>query len=239
MDDITTLDATAQAELVRSGAASPAELVDAAIAGLERVNPQLNAVIHERYDQAREEAAGELPDGPFRGVPMVVKDLMCVHEGEPLHEGLGYLKRVGHVADATTGKIVKKLTSPNSDSHFDAISFINSAGAWSPDGKKFAFVVYADGDQQIQIYDVASGHTDRRIRFTTIGAISDVAWSPDGSQLALGGSWGGISDLYLYNLESGKIDQLTHDKYGDLQPSWSPHGRSIAFSTYRPSRLAQ
>ena len=102
MSDLTDLDATGQAELVRSGQASPGELVDAAIAGLQRVNPQLNAVIHERYEQARAEAAAELPDGPLRGVPMVVKDLALELAGEPIHEGLGYLKRVGHVAEADT-----------------------------------------------------------------------------------------------------------------------------------------
>lgn len=102
MTDITRLDATAQAELVRHGGVSPSELVDAAIAGLEEVNPQLNAVIHERYERARQEAAGVLPDGPFRGVPMVVKDLALELAGEPIHEGLGYLKRVGHVADRDT-----------------------------------------------------------------------------------------------------------------------------------------
>ena len=54
-DELLNLDATAQAELVRSGKASPRELVDAAIARLERVNPQLNAVIRLRYEKARAE----------------------------------------------------------------------------------------------------------------------------------------------------------------------------------------
>ena len=74
-DDTAWLDATGQAELVRSGAASPSELVDAAIARIEKLNPELNAVIHELFERARAEASGALPDGPFRGVPFLLKDL--------------------------------------------------------------------------------------------------------------------------------------------------------------------
>lgn len=90
--DDAFLDATAQAELVRSGQASPLELVDAAIERIERVNPQLNAVIHERFDQARAEAAGDLPDGPFRGVPFVVKDLDGYSAGDPYYGGTKFLR---------------------------------------------------------------------------------------------------------------------------------------------------
>jgi amidase len=92
-DDLDVLDATAQAELVRSGDVSCIELVDAAINRIEKLNPELNAVIHTRFEQAREEAASAaLPDGPFRGVPTLFKDLMCALEGEPCHEGMGFLK---------------------------------------------------------------------------------------------------------------------------------------------------
>lgn len=101
-DDLARLDATAQAELVRSGQASPSELVEAAIARIEACDRQLNAVIHPRFDKARAEAAGELPDGPFRGVPMVIKDLACETAGDPIHEGMVFLKRLGQTADADT-----------------------------------------------------------------------------------------------------------------------------------------
>ena len=96
MTDFTWLDATAQAELVRKGEASPLELVDAAIERVERLNPQLNAVIHPLFDSARERAKGELPDGPFRGVPVLFKDLGCAVEGDPYHEGLAIAKRLGY-----------------------------------------------------------------------------------------------------------------------------------------------
>jgi amidase len=89
--DTTWLDATAQAELIRSGAASPAELVEAAIDRIERVNPGINAVVRDRFDAARTEAAGELPDGPFRGVPMLLKDLGCHLAGEATHYGTKFL----------------------------------------------------------------------------------------------------------------------------------------------------
>jgi amidase len=94
-DDLSSLDATAQAELVRSGEASPAELIEAAIARAEQVNPEINAIIHELYDEARAEAAGDIPDGPFRGVPFVFKDLGAAYAGQPIHLGNRALKEAG------------------------------------------------------------------------------------------------------------------------------------------------
>src|SRR5580658_6893929 len=92
MTELTWLDATAQAELVRTGEASPAELVDAAIVRIEAVNPKLDAVIRTRFDQARAEAAGDLPDGPFRGVPFLFKDLGCTVAGEVTAFGVGPMR---------------------------------------------------------------------------------------------------------------------------------------------------
>ena len=94
MTDVTWLDATAQADLVRRGEASPAELVDAAITRIEALNPRLDAVIRARFDHARAQAAGTLPDGPFRGVPILLKDLGCLVAGEVTAFGLGPLKDV-------------------------------------------------------------------------------------------------------------------------------------------------
>jgi amidase len=97
--DLAFVDATAQAELVRSGAVSPAELVAAAITRVEKLNGELNAVIHTRFDAARDEARGELPDGPFRGVPVLVKDLDAATAGDPCHWGNKLLKQTNWVED--------------------------------------------------------------------------------------------------------------------------------------------
>jgi amidase len=93
-------DATAQAAMVRSGEVTPTDLVQAAIDAVERLNPELNAVIHPRFDQALAEAAGELPDGPFRGVPMVLKDLDGFQAGEPYHAGMAALAKARFMAPA-------------------------------------------------------------------------------------------------------------------------------------------
>src|SRR4051812_49055460 len=87
MDDLTTLDATAQAELVRDGELTPDELLDATLARIDAVNPALNAVIDRFDDRARAQIAAGLPDGPFRGVPFLLKDFATELEGTRFTEG--------------------------------------------------------------------------------------------------------------------------------------------------------
>ena len=82
-----------------TGRPRAAELVEAAIEAAQRVNPQINAIIHPRYDSARAEAAASVgASGPFAGVPMVVKDLGCMMKGEPYHLGSRGLKSVDYRA---------------------------------------------------------------------------------------------------------------------------------------------
>jgi Tol biopolymer transport system component len=138
-----------------------------------------------------------------------------------------------YVADAETGAIIKKLSSSGRDAHFDAIRFINSAGTWSPDGRRFAFVTFAKGDNELAIWNVESGRIERRVAVAGVPALAQPAWSPDGTQIALSGMDGGISDLYLFDVAEGSVRQLTNDRYGDLQPAWSPDGTQLAFVSDR------
>lgn len=94
MSELARLDATGQAELVRDGQVSPAELVESAIGRIEALNPELNAVISDLSDKAIAAAGRPLPDGPFRGVPLLLKDLACHSAGDPFHEGMAFLKRL-------------------------------------------------------------------------------------------------------------------------------------------------
>jgi amidase len=88
--DVSALDATAQAELVRTGEVSAEELVTSAIERIERLNPQLNAVITKIYEHALTEAT--TATGVFAGVPFLVKDLIAEVAGVPFHEGSSYLR---------------------------------------------------------------------------------------------------------------------------------------------------
>jgi Tol biopolymer transport system component len=138
-----------------------------------------------------------------------------------------------YIADATTGRSVKKLANVSTSTEFDAMSFISSAGTWSADGRKFAFIIYSKGDQEIAILDVASHNVERRISVPGVGAIQNPAWSPDGTHIAFSGTVGGVSDLFVYDLNARTSKRLTDDKYADIQPAWSPDGSTLVFSTDR------
>lgn len=93
------------AELVRTGKTSPAELVEASIERIERHNGTLNAVVHKAYDEARAVAAGDLPDGPFKGVPFLIKDLGTPVKGWPRTSGSMFAQVA---ADPEDAELVKR-----------------------------------------------------------------------------------------------------------------------------------
>lgn len=90
-DEVAFLDAIAQADLVRRGEVKAAELVDAAIERIERFNPTLNAVITPLYEEGRAIARGQL-DGPFAGVPFLLKDIRASYGGVRMACGSAFLQ---------------------------------------------------------------------------------------------------------------------------------------------------
>ncbi len=97
--DYSDYDGLGLAALVARGEVSPAELVEEAIERIDRHNPALNAVVYDARDEARRVASGELPDGPFRGVPFLIKDLGCDVAGMPQTSGSRFLKNVVSESD--------------------------------------------------------------------------------------------------------------------------------------------
>ncbi len=102
-DQTRWLDATEQAELVRSGQATALELLEAAIERIETLDSAINAVVMRWFDHARHTAAGALPDGVFRGVPFLLKDWMAAYAGQPQASGNRRLKEAARpaLADST------------------------------------------------------------------------------------------------------------------------------------------
>src|SRR5271155_1948651 len=102
-DQTRWMDATHQAKLVAKGKVTPSELLEAAIERIEQLNPSLNAVVIEWFDHARSIAADpNLPDGPFRGVPFLLKDLYTNFAGQTLSNGNVALKRAAPIDTADT-----------------------------------------------------------------------------------------------------------------------------------------
>ena len=138
-----------------------------------------------------------------------------------------------YVADARTGEVIAELDRAGTTGHFNALRFISSAGTWSPDGRRLAFVSYENGDNQITIWNVLEEDIERSFSVKGVTSMKNPAWSPDGKKLVFTGTDGGISDLYVLDLETKSVRQLTNDRYADLQPTWAPDGETIAFTTDR------
>ena len=107
MNEFWRLDATAQAALVREKAVRPTDLVEAAIARVERLNPKLNAVVTPMFDRARAEAAVSVAEGPFTGVPFLMKDLLAEYGGVRFTEGSDFLD--GRYTPAADSELTRRL----------------------------------------------------------------------------------------------------------------------------------
>jgi Tol biopolymer transport system component len=138
-----------------------------------------------------------------------------------------------YIADAQTGKIIRKVTNTATDAHLDSIEFIDSAGSWSRDGKRFAFPGLSAGNPILTIVNADNGDKEAEIPFKTLDEIMTPTWSPDGRRIAFTGMVGGYDDLFIYDLDAKSLHRVTSDAFAELQPAWSPDGKTIAFSTDR------
>lgn len=138
-----------------------------------------------------------------------------------------------YVANADTGKVIRKLTNSATNAHLDSIEFIESAGAWAPDSRRFAYPAMVGGHPVLVVVDVDTGHKDREIPLKDIDEVLNPTWAPDGTRIAFSALAGGFNDLFIYDLNTSSFRRVTHDEYAELDPAWSPDGRSIAISTDR------
>src|SRR5262245_4965709 len=137
------------------------------------------------------------------------------------------------IADAATGKIVKKLTSTATDPHTSSIQFIYSAGAWDADSRRIAIATVASGRPALAIYEMPSGDKSQEIAIADVDEIFNPTWAPDGHAIAFTGMMGGLTDLFIYDITASRLRRLTNDPFAEIQPSWSPDGTRIAFATDR------
>jgi hypothetical protein len=137
------------------------------------------------------------------------------------------------LADARTGKVERQVTKTALDPHLQSLEFIQSAGSWSPDNRRFVFAGVSAGRPVLELYDVERGRIEREVKLSSLGEILNPTWSPDGRAIAFSGNVGGLTDLYVYDLERKALRRLTDDRFADLQPAWSPDGRQLAFATDR------
>jgi Tol biopolymer transport system component len=137
------------------------------------------------------------------------------------------------LADAKTGKIIRKLSSQVSNSHIDDFNFLESAGTWSPDSKKFAFSIFSKGKNQLMIIDIKNGRTLFQADMGKVEQFGNLTWAPDGNSIAFSGMVEGQGDIFAYNLKTKVIDQITNDTYSDYAPNYSPDGKYLVFSSDR------
>ncbi|MBD3748876.1 MAG: PD40 domain-containing protein [Sphingobacteriales bacterium] len=143
-----------------------------------------------------------------------------------------------YLADATTGRTIKKLSSQIKNSHIDNYNFIESAGAWSPDSRQFAFSIFSKGINKLEIVDVETGKVILEKGMGEVEQFGNLSWSPDGDHIAFSGLKDGQSDIFEYSINNDSVTQLTNDPYTDYQPSYSLDGKKIVFSTDRVSEQA-
>jgi Tol biopolymer transport system component len=136
-----------------------------------------------------------------------------------------------YLVDAQSGKVLKNLARSDSDARYDVLNFIDSAGAWAPDSRSFAFIVERGGQNAVAIVEVPSGRTAKIIPLGGVKGAAGLAWSPGGSRIALSATRDALRDIYLLEPANGALERLTSGWHTKLQPAWSPDGTILAFAT--------
>ncbi len=103
--------------------------------------------------------------------------------------------------------------------------------AWSPDGKRLAYVSFETGHAVIYVQQIDTGR--RRVLAAFAGSNSAPAWSPDGRRIAVVLTRDDGSQLYVMHADGGGLKRLTFGGGIDTEPNWSPDGKTLLFTSAR------
>lgn len=130
-------------------------------------------------------------------------------------------------------KSLEILVKGERSAEFESFHVFRSKINLNSDGM-LAFVSKRGGQDALNLYDIPNRRIKKHFVFKNVVSLSSPCWSPDKQMVALTGiNLDGNSDIYLINVSNGKINQITSDYYDDRDPSWSPNGRYVAFSSDR------
>ena len=137
------------------------------------------------------------------------------------------------LADAKTGRILRKLITTAGNAEFESLQYLHSAGAWSRSGTHFAIATIQRGRPVLLLLDIHGRTPARELPVPQVDEVFSPTWSADDRRIAFSAMKGGMTDLYVIDASGTGFRQLTRDAYADMQPAWSPDGRTIAFATDR------
>ena len=138
-----------------------------------------------------------------------------------------------YIISAIDGKVIQRLVKGERSGDLESLHSYVSGLSWSPDGQSLAFVSKSKGKDVLCLINVKNKKIYRKLYFN-LDAMRSPAWSPDGEKIAFVGMKNGKTDIYSCDLKTGKATCLTDDYYDDEEPSFSPDGKFIAFSSDRP-----
>ncbi|MBK3516225.1 basic secretory protein-like protein [Carboxylicivirga marina] len=133
------------------------------------------------------------------------------------------------LADSKTGKVVSRLYTATSHDEIDALSYLETAGAWSANSRYFAFIAFKQGKSTCQIFDIQKKQITKEITIDEYDEISWPAWSPTENIIAFAALKEGVSDIITYHIDSNTVNNITNNNYSCIQPSWTRDGKYIYY----------
>ena len=131
------------------------------------------------------------------------------------------------------GKLIRRLVKAQRSGDLESLHAWVSGLSFSPDGNQLVFVAKSNGKESLFFVDVAKGEIIKRVH-TEFNNMLDPSWSPDGKKIAFAALYGPKRDIYTYDVETEQFEQITDDRYDDVEPSWLHNSTELIFASDRP-----